>query len=85
MKIAVGAVVDGASALTYKTGNWRTQRPVINLELCKDCGVCEMICPDSAVHVVNEHYEIDYDYCKGCGLCAHECATGAITMIVEVK
>ena len=85
MKISKGAVVIGGSSLNYKTGSWRDQRPVINLDLCKKCGICEMVCPDNAVSVVDEEYVIDYDYCKGCGLCAYECTAGAIEMVVEVK
>ena len=85
MKIAMGAVVEGATSLDYKTGKWRDQRPVIDESSCKNCGICEMVCPDSAVHEVNKHYEIDYDYCKGCGLCARECTAEAIKIIPEVK
>ena len=85
MKITAGAVVEGATSLNYKTGSWRDQRPVIDEALCKDCGICETVCPDSAVHEVNERYEIDYDYCKGCGLCARECVAKVITMVLEVK
>ena len=85
MKIAMGAVVEGATSLNYKTGKWRDQRPIIDESLCKNCGICEMVCPDSAVHEVNKRYEIDYDYCKGCGLCARECTAEAIEMIPEVK
>ncbi len=85
MKISKGAVVMGGTSLTYKTGGWRDRRPVISLDLCKNCGICEMVCPDNAVSLVNEHYVIDYDYCKGCGLCAYECTADAIEMILEVK
>jgi len=85
MKIALGAVVKGGTSLAYKTGSWRDQKPVIQYELCKKCGICEMVCPDSAIHVVDETYIIDYDYCKGCGLCAYECSAGAIEIVLEVK
>ena len=54
-------------------------------DLCKACGLCEMVCPDSSIRVVDEIYLIDYDYCKGCGLCAYECPTDAITMVPEEK
>ena len=54
MKITLGAVVDGGSSLAYKTGSWRDQKPVIHPESCKKCGICEMVCPDNAVHEVNE-------------------------------
>jgi pyruvate ferredoxin oxidoreductase delta subunit len=85
MKITTGAVVKGGTSLAYKTGNWRDQRPVIDQELCKNCGICQTVCPDDAVKLNEEHYEIDYDYCKGCGICAHECTADAIEMVPEEK
>jgi pyruvate ferredoxin oxidoreductase delta subunit len=85
MKIELGAVVKGGTSLAYKTGSWRDQKPVIDHKSCKQCGVCEMVCPDNAIHVMNENYIIDYDYCKGCGLCAYECSAEAIEMVFEVK
>jgi len=85
MKITPGAVVKGGTSLDYKTGNWRDQRPVIDQEACKQCGICRDVCPDDAVKVKDEQYEIDYDFCKGCGICAHECTVDAITMLPEEK
>ncbi len=85
MKITTGAVVKGGTSLDYKTGDWRDQRPVIVQDLCKNCGICHEVCPDDAVIVQNEHYEINYDYCKGCGICAHECTADAIEMVPEEK
>lgn len=85
MKISIGAVVKGGTSLAYKTGNWRDQMPVIDLELCKQCGICEEVCPDNAVCVEDEIYSIDYDYCKGCGLCAYECPADAIEIVPEEK
>ncbi|MBW2082418.1 MAG: 4Fe-4S binding protein [Deltaproteobacteria bacterium] len=85
MKITMGAVVIGGSSLNYKTGSWRDQRPVIDQDSCKKCGICESVCPDSAVRQIEDLYIIDYEYCKGCGLCAHECPVEAIEMIPEDK
>ena len=85
MKLVAGGVVKGGTSLDYKTGSWRDQRPVIRLELCTQCGRCEMVCPDSAVHYAEDVYVIDVDYCKGCGLCAYECHSEAIEMVKEEK
>jgi pyruvate ferredoxin oxidoreductase delta subunit len=85
MKITQGAVVKGGSSLNYKTGSWRDQRPVIDYEICKNCGICREVCPDDAVKFENETYRIDYEFCKGCGICAHECTVRAIEMVAEEK
>jgi pyruvate ferredoxin oxidoreductase delta subunit len=85
MKITQGAVVKGGSSLKYKTGDWRDQRPVIDQETCKQCGICKEVCPDDAVRVINDQYVIDYDFCKGCGICAYECTADAIEMVPEDK
>ena len=85
MKITQGAVVKGGSSLKYKTGDWRDQRPVIDQETCKQCGICKEVCPDDAVRVINDQYVIDYDFCKGCGICAYECTAHAIEMVPEDK
>ena len=85
MRITVGAVIQGGTSVLYKTGGWRDQRPVLHAELCKACGMCEMVCPDSAIYAVDGSYHIDYDYCKGCALCAYECPTKAIKTEPEEK
>ena len=85
MKLSIGAVVKGGTSLDYPTGSWRDQRPTLVMERCKVCGICESVCPDSAVHVVDEAYVIDYDFCKGCGLCAYECPADAIELTEEEK
>ncbi len=68
-----------------ETGEWRSQRPVIDQALCDRCGVCWMFCPDMAVHPASAAFEIDYRYCKGCGICRQECPKGAIALVQEKK
>jgi pyruvate ferredoxin oxidoreductase delta subunit len=91
MKVSVGAVVAGRTSLNYKTGGWRAERPEINVGLCKRCGICAEVCPDGAVHAIDQAgqkkplYVIDYDYCKGCGLCAQECPVKCIDLVPEEK
>ncbi len=72
-----------------KTGSWRVEQPVINLERCTPakrnkaaCHLCWLYCPDGVVSKeINP--KIDLEYCKGCGICAEECPTGAIEMVEE--
>lgn len=79
-----GLILDAGNAKGYKTGGWKTQRPVFDEEKCTNCHLCWVFCPDSAV--IEEDGEVkgfDLDYCKGCGICAHECPVDAINMEEE--
>lgn len=74
-----------------KTGQWRTQRPVVDQTKCvaakgkgTGCFQCWLYCPE-AVIAKRAPIEIDMEYCKGCGICAEECPAGAITMAPEVQ
>ena len=40
---------------------------------CLGCGKCEKICPNDAIHVVDNLAQIDYSKCVSCGLCAEHC------------
>lgn len=67
--------------------------PVLDLDKCIHCGMCDMVCPDlcmvwtadgdapvpAAAHLVG----VDYRYCKGCLRCVESCSTGALTREVE--
>ena len=72
-------------AADYKTGTWRTLRPVVDPDKCRKCWVCIQYCPDSSIDEGVESIVIDLDHCKGCGICAYECKFGAIEMTAEEK
>ncbi|MBP9015272.1 MAG: 4Fe-4S binding protein [Candidatus Atribacteria bacterium] len=82
-----GIIAEAGNAREYKTGDWRTEKPELNLEKCINCFFCWAYCPDNAVIVDAEAGKMvafNYDYCKGCGICASICpAKGAITMVEE--
>ncbi len=94
-----GADLPPASSLEYKTGSWRTSRPVWDPDKCTHCMFCVAYCPDMAISIVKSEegvkgfngriykgtvrLETDLDFCKGCGICVHECPTHAIEMIRE--
>jgi len=81
-----GDVLEGGSSLKFKTGNWRTAKPLHIPEKCIHCLFCWIACPDGAVNVNKETGKFEsfnYDYCKGCGICAYECPKDAIEMVNE--
>lgn len=81
--ISLGAVVsDAGNAAEYKTGDWKSERPMLNSERCIKCGICYIFCPEGCIPQNPEgFFEADPYYCKGCGICARECWTQAITMV----
>lgn len=72
------------SAALRQTGNWRTERPVIELGKCKRCFLCYLYCPEAALRLDGDNFpHVDYDHCKGCMICYEECPTDAITRRME--
>lgn len=73
----------GTDLYIVKTGEWRTQRPVVKKHLCKKCSTCYLFCPAQCIVEKAAHFEANLDFCKGCGLCAYECPAFAIVMVDE--
>ncbi len=66
-----------------KTGDWRSQTPVIDHDKCSkkaSCLLCWLYCPDGLISSAFP-LEINLEYCKGCGICAEECPRKAIYMM----
>lgn len=81
-----GHILEGGKSREYKTGSWRTFKPVWYEDRCIHCLFCWLYCPDLAICVNDGKMTgINYDYCKGCGICAHECPkkANAIEMVAE--
>ncbi len=77
-------VTEPGSAKQYRTGDWKSQRPVWNHQKCIKCGICFLFCPEGCIGQNEEGYfEANMYYCKGCGICARECWTEAITIVEE--
>lgn len=83
--IEVGNIVkEPGSAALRRTGDWRSQRPIMDKEKCNKCGLCWLYCPDAAIKPLEGgYYEHNLYYCKGCGNCARVCARQAITIVEE--
>ncbi len=88
-ELEIGCVIpEGGTSREFKTGDWRSERPVWHKEKCVQCYICWIYCPDSAIIIKDGKVAgIDYDFCKGCGICAYECPpkASAIKMEREVK
>ena len=84
-ELPIGAIIkEPGSSKRFETGDWRTERPILDLERCIHCMFCWIYCPDSSVKVEDGKMEgFLYEYCKGCAICADVCPTKAITMVRE--
>lgn len=79
-----GIVTEPGNASQYRTGEWRSQKPVYDFSRCIKCGVCQIFCPEGCIQPNAEGYFVaDMFYCKGCGICWRECPAMAITMMEE--
>jgi NADPH-dependent glutamate synthase beta subunit-like oxidoreductase/Pyruvate/2-oxoacid:ferredoxin oxidoreductase delta subunit len=49
---------------------------------CTNCGLCQIFCPEGAVHLDRKsgEYKVLDSHCKGCGICVEECPRCAIRM-----
>jgi len=81
-----GLILEAGNAEEYKTGSWRTYRPVRSEEKCTHCLLCWVYCPDSSIIVEGAKIKgFDYAHCKGCGICSSQCPVNAIEMVEETK
>ena len=57
-----GTIYEAGYAREFKTGDWRSQKPIWHSELCKQCGLCFPVCPDDAIPVNKDgNYEYKYN------------------------
>ncbi|MBU0629030.1 MAG: 4Fe-4S binding protein [Nanoarchaeota archaeon] len=87
-EIPIGGLIDEAgSSRKFKTGDWRSFRPLIEESKCINCMMCDVFCPEHCISVKEDgkRGEIDLDYCKGCGICANVCPVKCIKMEEEAK
>ncbi|MBA7477318.1 Pyruvate synthase subunit PorD [subsurface metagenome] len=77
-------VTEPGNASQYKTGDWRSQRPIFDNSKCNKCGLCYIFCPEGCIEQqADGYFKADLFYCKGCGICAEECPKDVITMVEE--
>jgi len=83
---AGGIIPQAGNAMEYRTGGWRTFRPVRDDEKCINCLQCWVFCPDDSIPVKDQNLKglgYDLDHCKGCGICAKVCPVKCIEMKAE--
>ena len=83
--LEIGSIVtEPGNASQYQTGDWRSQKPIVDKDKCNKCTLCFIYCPEGCIERDTEGYfEPNLFYCKGCGICATECPKKAITMVEE--
>lgn len=66
----------------YFASNYRA---LIDMNLCKACGVCLERCQMEAIVAESGGYRVDSGRCIGCGLCATKCKPGAAKLLKKEK
>ncbi len=78
-------IPEPGNSVYYKTGDWKTLKPVVDKMKCIKCGTCWIFCPEYAYEEDEYGYfEPNLEYCKGCGICYRECPAQCIKMEEEV-
>jgi|TARA_B100001971_G_C18227170_1_gene561315 pyruvate ferredoxin oxidoreductase delta subunit len=84
-EIPIGGLIEEAgSSKHFKTGDWKSFRPIIDGKKCINCMFCVVYCPENCIKVKGDKRgDIDLSYCKGCGICKSECPVKCIEMKEE--
>lgn len=69
--------------IVMKTGDWRSERPIVLRSKCVKCATCWAFCPTQCIVEKPTWFEAGLETCKGCGICATECPHHAIIMVEE--
>ena len=90
-QIPIAGIIDEAgSSKKFKTGDWRSFRPIWNKDKCTQCMICTVLCPDDAIPTEGKgnnikRKETNLDYCKGCLICENVCPVKAISHKEEAE
>ena len=83
LEVPMGAVIPAPVKENphMKTGNWRTELPVIDHEKCALCLNCLLTGPISSWHLDETVERMVWNpiYCKGCRICVEVCPADALT------
>jgi heterodisulfide reductase subunit C/coenzyme F420-reducing hydrogenase delta subunit len=87
-KIHISGVIGAVKQLAVEAGNHSSLETVkVDEKLCSGCGVCVMVCPYEAPHLIDKKVKgeidrvshVDTDRCMRCGTCVAACPLGAIS------
>lgn len=82
--IIVPAPPVGGRQEAFKKFTTRSERPVVNFDVCTQCKQCFMECPDSVFELTPEgYYRVEYEACCGCGICAEVCPVDDCIVMVD--
>lgn len=87
-EIEEGGMIDvPKSSRNFKTGAWRTFKPVIDESKCIHCAQCVINCPESCIDITKDKKRgvVNMDYCKGCAVCSKVCPVKCIKMVTDTK
>ncbi|MBW2974247.1 4Fe-4S binding protein [Candidatus Woesearchaeota archaeon] len=90
-EIPIGGLIDEAgSSRKFKTGDWRSFRPVWDSSKCIHCMMCVPLCPEDCIPTEGsgnniKRKETDLDYCKGCLICENVCPVKCISHKEEAE
>jgi len=83
-EMEIGSLTEPASSLKFKTGSWKSFKPVWDKKKCIHCMTCVVDCPENCIPAKNgKREETDFDMCKGCKICAEVCPVKCIKMVEE--
>ena len=84
-ELPIGAIiVEPGSSRKFKTGDWKSFRPVWIEEKCTQCMICVPNCPEDCIpRKEGKRLDTDLSICKGCGICAQVCPVKCIEMKPE--
>jgi len=79
-----GMITEPGSSAKFKTGDWKSFRPIWNADKCIHCMMCVPYSPEDCIpRDSDKRKETDLDMCKGCGICANVCPVKCIEMKEE--
>jgi Pyruvate/2-oxoacid:ferredoxin oxidoreductase delta subunit len=74
----LGALTQGPAFLGRLMRRYVIQQPVVDDQLCKQCGECWKYCPATAIHHTDHSITFDTEHCIRCYCCLEVCPHAAI-------